>query len=220
MFLKTKELIVNNVIGKLTGFKSEMFSNTISKEDTVEGWRGNEELGGGCLNEMASHAVDLVNYIIGVPDMVSKSVLSKILSKSVDDVVSSTFIYKNGISGTLYVNWCDPAYRKPSNKLEISGTEGQLWVDQHGIKIFLKRAYEMYNLKEGLNKIYITDVFNNVPFYVRGNEFTSQLYHFIKCLNGGDVKKVCTFRDAAETQKVLNMIREDSKKGKFYDAKN
>jgi scyllo-inositol 2-dehydrogenase (NADP+) len=220
MFLKTKELIENKVIGNVTGFKSEMFSYTISKEDAAEGWRGSEESGGGCLNEMASHAVDLVNYIIGVPDMVSESVLSKILSKNVDDVVSSTFVYNNGVKGTLYVNWCDPAYRKPTNKLEISGTDGQLFVDQHGLKIFLKRANEMYNLKEGWNTIFITDAFSNVPFYVRGNEFTRQLYHFIESLNGNDTKKVCTFRDAAETQKVLNMIRKDSKKGEFYNAKN
>ncbi len=213
MFLKAKELINNKVIGNVIRFKSEMFSYTISKEDEGDGWRGSEESGGGCLNEMGSHAIDLVNYIIGVPDEVSGSVLNKVYSKNVDDIVSSTFIYKTGITGTLYVNWCDPSYRKPSNKLEIFGKEGKILVDQHDLKIFLKEPNEKYNLKKGWNTIYITDIFNNVPFYVRGNEFTSQLYHFNDCIKNNSPKTLCTFRDAAQTQKILKMIRDDSMQG-------
>lgn len=137
MFIKVKELISTKVIGDIIIFKSEMFSFTISRKNhESEGWRSSEESGGGCLNEMASHAIDLVNYIIGVPDAVSGSVLNKVYSKNVDDIVSSTLIYDNGITGTLYVNWCNPSYRKPSNKLEIFGMEGKILVDQHDLKIF------------------------------------------------------------------------------------
>jgi len=220
MFLKAKELIENGMLGKIIRFKSEMFSNTISKENEGEGWRGSEESGGGCLNEMGSHAIDLVNYIIGVPDSASGSMLNKVYSKNVDDIFSSTLIYKNGITGTLYVNWCDPSYRKPSNKLEIFGQEGKLLVDQHDLKIFLKEPNPKYNLKKGWNIVYITDIFNNVPFYVRGNEFTSQLYHFIDCINDRSKGRICTFRDASETQKVLNFVREDFKNRRINDENN
>lgn len=209
MFLKAKELIVNGVIGDVIRFKSEMFSHTISKADEGEGWRGSEESGGGCLNEMGSHAIDLVNYLIGVPDSVSGSMLNKVYSKNIDDIFSSTLIYNNGITGTIYVNWCDPSYRKPSNKLEIFGKEGKVLVDQHDLKIFLKESQKQYNLKKGWNIVYITDIFKNVPFYVRGNEFSSQLYHFIDCINDRSIKTVCTFRNASQTQKILNLIRED-----------
>jgi predicted dehydrogenase len=220
MFIKAKELIDNNVIGKIIRFKSEMFSFTISKEDEGEGWRGNEESGGGCLNEMGSHAIDLVNYLVGVPNSVSGSVLNKVYSKNVDDIVSTTFNYQSGIAGTLYVNWCDPSYRKPSNKLEIFGKDGKILVDQHDLKIFLKEPNEKYNLKKGWNTIYITDTFQNVPFYVRGKEFTSQLYHFIDCVKSNTPKSLCTFRDAAQTQKVLKMIRDDFRQGGGDYGKN
>jgi predicted dehydrogenase len=209
MFIKSKELIDNNVIGKVIRFKSEMFSFTISKEDEGEGWRGNEESGGGCLNEMGSHAIDLVNYLIGVPESVSGSILNKVYSKNVDDIVSTTFNYKSGIAGTLYVNWCDPSYRKPSNKLEIFGKNGKILVDQHDLKIFLKDPNEKYTLKKGWNTIYITDIFKNVPFYVRGNEFTSQLYKFVENVSNKQKNTLCSFRDASHTQKILKMIRDD-----------
>lgn len=220
MFLKAKEIVENKVIGKIIRFKSEMFSYTISKEDSGEGWRGSEESGGGCLNEMGSHAIDLVNYIIGVPDYVSGSMLNKVYSKNVDDIVSSTLIYENGITGTLYVNWCDPSYRKPSNKLEIFGIDGKILVDQHEIKIFLKEPNEQYKFRKGWNTIYITDIFNNVPFYVRGNEFTRQLYHFVDCINDRAIKNICTFKDASQTQKILKLIRNDFRENGLINGKN
>jgi predicted dehydrogenase len=209
MFLKAKQLIEKGIIGKVLRFKSEMFSYTISKEEEGDGWRAKNESGGGCLNEMASHAIDLVNYIIGVPDRVSGSIMNKVYSKNVDDIISSTFIYKNGIAGTLYVNWCDPSYRKPANKLEIFGKEGKILVDQHDLKIFLKYENIEFKLRKGWNTIYITDVFNNVPFYVRGNEFTRQLCHFADCIMDKSKKNLCSFGDAAQTQKILDLIKKD-----------
>jgi len=220
IFVNAKALIEGGVIGKVIRFKSEMFSYTISKEDKGEGWRANLETGGGCLNEMASHAIDLVNYLVGVPAMVSGSVLNKVYSQNVEDIVSTTFKYNEDLAGTLYVNWCDPSFRKPANKIEIFGKEGKILVDQHDLKIFLKNPNKTFNFKKGWNTVYITDIFNNVPFYVRGNEFTSQLYHFIDCIENRDLKNKCTFKDAVETQKILNLIRFDYKNNEVKNGKN
>ncbi len=211
MFIKAKELINESVIGNVLRFKSEMFSYTISKPDDGEGWRGTIESGGGCLFEMGSHAIDLVNYLIGVPDKVTGSLLSNVFSKTVEDTVSSSFYYKNGIAGTLYVNWCDPTYRKPSNKLEIFGSEGKILVSQHELKIYLKSENQRLKLNKGWNTIYITDVFKNVPFYVRGNEFTSQLFYFADKILDKSMSDICSFDDASITQRVIEEIRADAK---------
>jgi scyllo-inositol 2-dehydrogenase (NADP+) len=211
MFVKAKELVKKGVIGDVIRFKSEMFSHTISKPDDGEGWRGKIESGGGALFEMGSHAIDLVNYIIGVPTKVTGSVLNKVYSKNVEDIVSSTFQYSSGITGTLYVNWVDPSYRKPSNKIEIFGSDGKILVSQHELKIFLKSENKDEKLRKGWNTIYITDIFKNVPFYVRGNEFTSQLFHFVDNILDKDKTNICSFTDAAETQRIIEEIRKDSK---------
>ena len=221
MFIKAKDLVSKKIIGEVIRFRSEMFSFTISKKDNEgEGWRSSEESGGGCLNEMGSHAIDLVNYVIGTPVAVTGSILNQVYSKNVDDIVSSTLLYDNGITGILYVNWCDPSYRKPSNKLEIFGTEGKIIVDQHDLKVFLKEPNTELNFKRGWNNIYITDVFNNVPFYVRGNEFTNQLYHFIDCIKDRSKSNLCSFRDASNTQKILKLIRDDFTERETVRAKN
>ncbi len=62
-------------------FKSEMFSCTISKSDEGSGWRASRESGGGAVFEMASHAIDLVNFLIGKPDKVTGSSLNISIQK-------------------------------------------------------------------------------------------------------------------------------------------
>lgn len=63
---------------------------------------GKRESGGGAVYEMAVHVLDLINYIIGVPNKVIGTSMNQIYSKHVEDMVSSTLAYDNGCVGTLY----------------------------------------------------------------------------------------------------------------------
>lgn len=210
VFMKMKELIDKGVIGKIIRFKSEMFSCTITRSDgSNSGWRASHESGGGAVFEMATHAIDLVNYLVGKPDKVTGSSLNQIFSKNVEDAVSSTFLYNNGITGTIYINWSDSSYRKPTNKIEIFGEDGKMLVDQHSLKIYLNKTDEKNKLMQGWNTLYITDVFKPVPFYVRGNEFTRQLMHFISCIHDKEKRNMCTFLEGSKTLEVVENIFSD-----------
>lgn len=209
IFQAVREYIQDGVIGDVIRFKSEMYSCTITKSEEGNTWRDSRENGGGAVFEVASHAIDLVNYIVGKPNKVTGSSLTQIYSKNVEDAVNATFLYKNGISGTLNVNWSDDSYRKPTNKLEIFGSKGKIQADQHSFKVFLKKELPSYNLHRGWSTRYITDVFKPVPFYVRGNEFTSQLYQFIECINDRTKINPCSFRDATDTLEVIEAIFND-----------
>lgn len=209
IFIKTKEFIESGVIGKIIRFKSEMFSCTITKSEKITGWRGSHESGGGAVFEMASHAIDLVNFLVGKPDKVTGSSLNHVYSKKVEDAVSSTFLYNNGMSGTVYVNWSDNSYRKPTNKIEIFGDNGKILADQHSLKIFLNKQNDKYHIRQGWNTLNITDVFKPVPFYVRGNEFTRQLWHFVNCIQNKEKINNCTFADGANTLAVIENIFND-----------
>jgi predicted dehydrogenase len=209
IFCKVKELLEEGIIGKVIRFKSEMFSCTVTGADEGSGWRATRESGGGAVFEMASHAIDLVNYLIGKPDKVVGSALNHIYSKNVEDAVSSTFLYRSGTTGTIYINWCDTSYRKPTNKMEIFGDGGRILADQHSLKIFLNQPNERHNFQKGWNTLYITDVFKPVPFYVRGNEFTRQLYHFVDCIQGRESVNRCSFSEGAATLEVIEGIFND-----------
>jgi len=210
VFIKTRELLDHQVIGKVIRFKSEMFSCTILKSDESSGWRASRENGGGAVYEMAAHAIDLVNYLIGSPVKITGSSLNTIYSKNVEDAVSATFLYNDGMSGTLYINWSDESYRKPTNKLEIFGLKGKIIADQHSLKIYVKEPNETHKLTKGWNTLYITDIFKSVPFYVRGNEFTRQLYHFAdQIINNNAHSNQCSFDEGAKTMKIIESIFSD-----------
>ena len=214
VFRKVKELLAQKLIGDVISFKTEMYSRTvIKKEGKDSGWRGSKESGGGVVFEMASHSIDLINYMLGKPDRVTGTVLTKVYSNDVDDIVSTTMLYNNGLSGTLYVNWSDETYRKPVNKIEFLGKEGKIVADQYSVRIYLKKDSAAHKLKEGWNTLYITDVFKNVDFYLRGNEFTTQLYHFVDCIRNGSVSN-CTFGEATQTIDVIASVYQDFENSK------
>ena len=211
VFVKVKDLLERQVVGEVLRVRTEMCARTVIHPESGSGWRSARDKGGGALYEMASHAVDLMNYFVGAPVAVAGSSLTRVFSQSVEDVVSSTFLYENGMVGSLYVNWSDASYRKAANKVEFFGKTGKLLADQHGLKVHLTVPNERLGFRAGWNSLSITDVFSSVPFFVRGIEFTAQLYHFVDCVAAGATTR-CTFRDAAATLQVLeNMLRDESR---------
>jgi predicted dehydrogenase len=211
VFARAKTYIADGLLGRVHRFRSEMFSRTIIGEQGGDGWRATHANGGGATYEMASHAIDLIAYLFGKPDVVTGTSLNRVYSKSVEDIVSSTFSYKGGLSGTIYVNWSDESFRKPTNKLEVFGEGGKLLADQHGMKIFLTTESPKHGLNAGWNQLYITDMFSNVPFYLRGIEFTAQLYDFIDAIRARRSTR-CNFADATQTLSIIDAMFADWKR--------
>jgi predicted dehydrogenase len=211
IFAHLKRLVDAGVVGKPLRFRSEMYSSTVTREQEEGGWRAKHANGGGAVYEMASHAIDMVNFLFGRPDRIAGSVTSKVFSQAVEDVVSSNFLYKGGLAGSLYVNWSDASYRKPSNRLEVFGKDGKLIADQYGLKAYVAADKPAHKLTKGWNDIYITDVFSNVDFYVRGIEFSAQLYDFVDKIGAAaGTRSRCSFADAADTLSVIDDIFRDS----------
>lgn len=208
IFMQVKRLIDEGVLGRLIGFRSDMFGRTVTRPSSGSGWRNRRETGGGCLYEFGSHAIDLMVYLLGKPARVTGSSLTPIYSRGADDMVRTNVVYDSGLIGSISVNWSDESYRKPTNKIEILGEHGKILADQHEMKLYLKRAVPSFGA--GWNTIYITDCFTPVPFYVRGSEFTRQLFHFAKRAQDPAQPNLCGFSDATVTQEVIDMVLADA----------
>jgi len=208
VFSAARKYMQAGVIGDLVRFRSEMFSRTVTEPEKGSNWRSKRESGGGVVYEMASHAIDLIIYIMGKPEKVTGSSMQPVFSKEIEDAVSSTLLYPGGVSGTLYVNWSDDSYRKPTNKIEFFGKKGKILADQHSMKVYMREENRDFGLNVGWNTRYITDLFQPVPFYVRGNEFTRQLYDFVDAIRG---KKeiLCSFSDGSKTLEVIDQLYDD-----------
>lgn len=209
VFMEVKRLLDTGTIGDIKHFSSEMYGATVLR-DSKSSWRSKKKTGGGCMYEFASHCIDLVSYFLGQPLRVAGSILQNIYSSDVEDLVSSTFIYNNGCSGSIIVNWSDETFRKPTNVVKFFGDKGKIVADKHAYKIYLKQDDPNNGFKKGWNTRYLTDFAKSVRFYVRGNEFTRQLDYFIECIEERRTDNISSFSEALKTDIIMEKITKDA----------
>jgi predicted dehydrogenase len=210
-FRELKRLLQTGLLGDLIHFTGEAYGPVVIR-DKGNTWRSRPEEGGGCLSDYASHVLNLIQEIIGRPVKVAGSQLKKIYSKEVEDAVYGTLILENGLSGLLSVNWSDETYRKMSTTISVIGKNGKICCDATEIKIFLKEASKKEGLEKGWTVKYITDFAIPVNFYLRGEEYSAQIDHFIECIKKKVQVKYNSFEQGLYTDKVIEMIIADAKK--------
>lgn len=210
-FRELKRLLKAKVLGDIVHFVGEAYGPVVVKEKGGT-WRSKAEEGGGCLNDYASHVLNLIQEIIGRPVKASGSLVKSIYSKGVEDAVYGSLILDNGVSGVLSVNWSDDTHRKMSTSVTVIGKNGKIICDATEIKIYLKEADKKAGLEKGWNIKYITDFAIPVNFYLRGEEYSAQIDNFIDCIINKKNSEYNTFEQGLYTDKVVEMIINDSKR--------
>lgn len=210
-FREMKRLLSSGIIGELKHFSGEAYGPVITKPK-VGNWRAKSEEGGGCLNDYASHVINLIQEIIGRPLEMRGTILKKIYSKDVEDAVYSNMILSNGLSGLLSVNWSDETYRKMSTSISVLGTEGKIICDATELKVYLKKENSTENLKKGWNIKYLTELSPDVSFYLRGEEYSAQLEYFASNISNNRIGEINTFEQALYTDKCIDLLRKSNNK--------
>tara|TARA_B110000240_G_scaffold124998_1_gene139296 strand:+ start:7435 stop:8388 length:954 start_codon:yes stop_codon:yes gene_type:complete len=169
----------------------QYLSNTIEKKPT--GWRNGAF--SGVLNEMGSHIVDLMQYIIGTSQMDVISSKKESIISDVDDVVEASLKTSNDIFVSIYLNWVKKDVRKPVFGIDIEMKNGIKYsIDQQQIN--------KYNTNgEFMEKVAVTDLAKAVPFYLRGVDFTDQMLDLL-----GDQKIMASLNDALAVNKTMEKI--------------
>jgi predicted dehydrogenase len=210
-FRELKRLLDAQVIGNLIHFTGEAYGPVVTKEKGGT-WRSDPEEGGGCLFDYASHVINLIQEIIGLPSKATGSQLKRIYSKDVEDAVYSILTLETGLSGILSVNWSDETYRKMATSLTVMGKKGKIICDATEIKIYLKEADPKEKLDKGWTIKYITDFAIPVNFYLRGEEYSAQIDNFVDCILKEKQTEINSFKQGLITDKVIELIIADSKK--------
>ena len=160
--------------------------------------------------DYASHVIDLINDIIAPVSAVKGSILKSMYSKTVEDAVYSLVELSNGVSGVISVNWSDETYRKMSTTVTIIGTKGKIVSDANELKVYFKDSGAPTGYVPGWNVKYLTELTEQVDFYLRGEEYSAQLDYFIGALNGNVPNSINTFKSAWYTDKAIEMIKKSS----------
>jgi predicted dehydrogenase len=169
--------------------KGQYLSHTLDKKP--KGWRNGEY--SGVLNEMGSHIIDLLNYIVGLDGYKVIKASKKSVVSDVDDIVDAT-LKVDDREIELYLNWVNKDIRKPVFGLELELKNGQhVFIDQQIIRI----------TQEGeiIKQISVTDLGATVPFYLRGVDFTKQMEDLI-----GSTNTMCTMGEALKVNLIIKDI--------------
>lgn len=209
-FSEVKRIINSGALGDIYHFVGEAYGPVVvkAKQDT---WRSDPSEGGGCLLDYASHVIDLINDLLAPISSVKGSLLKSIYSNNVEDAVYSLLELNNGVSGVLSVNWSDDTYRKMSTTVTIAGTKGKIVSDANELKVFLKDGASLKGYSKGWNVSYITDLTDEVDFYLRGEEYSAQMDYFVKAVAGTVPNSVNTFQSAWYTDNAIELIKKSSK---------
>lgn len=210
-FRELKRLVKAGVLGDIVHFTGEAYGPVVTKEKGRT-WRSDPAEGGGCLFDYASHVINLIQEIIGEPIKANGTILKKIYSKEVEDAVFSMLTLETGVSGVLSVNWSDETFRKMSTSITLLGKKGKMICDATEIKIYLKEQNIKENLDKGWTIKYNTELAIPVDFYLRGEEYSAQINNFIDCILNKKQTEINTFKQALYTDRVIELLIEDSKK--------
>lgn len=208
-FAEAKRLLSLNIIGDLYHFIGESYGPVVLKEKGMT-WRSEKGQGGGCLYDYASHTIDLIGYILTKPVAVAGTQLKNIFTRDVEDAVYSNLTLESGLSGLLSVNWSDETYRKMSTQITVLGKKGKIIVDATEVKIYLKEENIALGLEKGWTTKYITNLTENVNFYLRGEEYSSQIDHFIDCIKTKKTSNISSFESASSTDEVISLLLSDT----------
>jgi predicted dehydrogenase len=142
LFYKAKELISNDVIGKVQRinyivtdwYRSQAYYNQ-------GGWRASLwGEGGGTLINQCIHQLDLLQWITGMPDKVNVKMFTKNRKITVENDVTALFEYKDDV----YCSFSASTHElRGTNRLEISGDKGRIVIDKLRMKVFTYKNSEV-----------------------------------------------------------------------------
>lgn len=215
-FQEVKRLLDAGAIGTVNHSLAESYGPVVLRPKGST-WRSKRTAGGGCLYDYAAHPLDLLSWYFGEAISADGTVMGPIFSTETDDEVYSTLRYPAGVSAQLSVNWSDESQRKMITKISIWGTQGKIVADRQECQVFLRDSAQIPpGYRAGWNTRYTTSLTAPVDFYLRGEEYSAQLEHFVSAINGTGAAVPATqndFRSAASTDRVIEMVLRSAKVG-------
>lgn len=209
-FREVKRVLEAGAVGRVTHVLAESYGPVVLREKGST-WRSHKAEGGGCLYDYAAHPIDLMTWYLGQPLGAAGAVLNRVFSAETEDEVYGTLHFADGASGQVSVNWSDESVRKMTTKITIWGTHGRIISDRQECQVYLRDGATLpTGYTAGWNVKYTTELTDPVWFYLRGEEYSAQLDHFVKCALERNTDGVNTFASAAITDRALEMLASDA----------
>ena len=98
-----------------------------------------------------------------------------------------------------------------STMITLYGKKGKIIVDRQECKVYLKKPNSRFNLEEGWNVLYTTELTKPVWFYLRGEEYSAQIDYFVQRVKSRRILgNINSFESALQTDTVIDMLMNDA----------
>jgi len=201
-----KNILDSGQYGAIKSFSSHMFITQVGEKRT--GWQYDaKKSGGGVVMDLGSHAIDIVNYLVGNVKEVSATTECD-LNVTVEDRANIEFRMESNIGGTMEISWAQNGYRLPELLLDIETEKGRIRVCEKNLEILRNKG----SPTEGFEKIYKQALEKGVQINIGGQEFTREDEHVIDAVSKG-TDTICNFREAAKTNYIIEAAYKSMRDG-------
>jgi predicted dehydrogenase len=125
-FLKIKNLVETQAIGEVRFVSITLYEPPRPEELDPQSlpWRVRAEIaGGGYFVDLASHMLDLLDYVLGPIRFVQGFASNQTQQYAAEDIVTGTFVFESGVHGVG--TWCFTGFNR-FDLTEIVGSEGKI----------------------------------------------------------------------------------------------
>ncbi|SFR84178.1 Predicted dehydrogenase [Agromyces sp. CF514] len=212
-FREVKRLLDLGAIGKVTHLQAEAYGPVVLRPKGST-WRTQRTEGGGALYDYAAHPLDLLTWYAGAPIGVGGTVLGSVFSADTEDEVFGTLFFEDSVSAQISVNWSDESFRKMTTRITVIGTAGRIQADRQEVQTYLRStAPHIDGYDPGWNVRYTTELTEPVWYYLRGEEYSAQLDHFVRRVHDRSVEPANDFASAVATDRIIEMMTADAARG-------
>ena len=199
-FRKAKQLLAQNVLGKISSFDAYAFSS-----DFAEAKHGSKKpaLRGGVLRDLGSHIIDLTGWFFGDFEVASAS-LEAIVSDTSEDAANFVAEVKNlDMTGNFQISWCAKKHRMPIFGISILGDKGIMKVDDYSLNLKLSHGSNVSYFKHDLD--------DSVGFLLGEPEYYREDFAFIEAISSGKTKDPePSFVSASRTDYIIDQIKKEA----------
>lgn len=242
-----RELIQGGALGAIRHWRSTYLQGWLVNPDFPLTWRLRKETAGsGALGDLGSHSVDLARFLVGEVEAVSGVLHTFVRERpwpaadqgrgshagqgrgpvTVDDAAWALLRFADGAFGTLEATRMAPG-RLNANRFEVNGSRGSLAFDFERMNELQYFSLADPPAVQGWRTIHVT-----APEHPYGeawwpaghsigyeHTFVHAMAHFFRAY-GQDESPAPSFRDAAQTQAVLDAVIRSAQGGSWVEVES